>query len=142
MGSTGSPSGCEINEADQSLSGLQNQLRRWMENQELNFDLENHLSQPGRKNENPVGFIQIVRKEIKTLWPKRNGPSRCVATICNRGYNSLLRNFLSEIPRKFAIFLHGENPGGFSRNEIIAEDVVQHFEKHIRHTICWKEKNQ
>ena len=25
---------------------------------------------------------------------------------------------------KFAIFLHGKNPGGFSRNDIIAEDVT------------------
>jgi len=36
----------------------------------------------------------------------------------NNGYSLLLRNFIAEIPRTFAIFgSQAENPRGFSRNK-------------------------
>lgn len=39
-------------------------------------------------------------------------------TFANNGYNSLLRNFITEIPCNFAIFgSTAENPRGFSRNK-------------------------
>ena len=47
-----------------------------------------------------------------------------IITVGNNGYNSLLRNFIIEIPRTFAIFGSiAENPRGFSRNETIAKPL-------------------
>ncbi len=60
-----------------------------------------------------------------------------VATIGNNGYNSLRRNFLSQISRIFAKLVPKRKEScGFSRNEIITKTVTQNSsgQKHFLKT--------
>ena len=60
----------------------------------------------------------------------RTSSLKRVATIRNKGYNSLRRNFMTEIPRKWlTLGLRRKSPLDIFRNEIYSQDRCQQYEK-------------
>ena len=55
---------------------------------------------------------------------------KCVAKVCNKGYNSLRWNFMAEIPRKWlTLGLGRKSPLDVFRNENYSQDRWQQAEK-------------
>ena len=64
----------------------------------------------------------------------RTSSLKRVATIRNKGYNSLRRNFMTEIPRKWlTLGLRRKSPLDIFRNEIYSQDrwhsLYKNYEK-------------